>query len=217
MGHLLRRLFVRHRYWLGVGALVLGTAPLGVGNRPLWVGAETREAAIAKQMADSGDFFRTRLAGRAMLEKPPFFYASVASSIRLHRGVTRFSTRLPSILFSALTLLSAAGVAFLLFSGRAGLFTAAILATTYLFAVNAHDCVVDVPLTAFVSLGLLSFTAASRRTGHPRWDLWFGLAAAGAMLAKGFIGLALLGFLTIPFWLLSPARRRLRVPSLASR
>jgi len=210
MGSSLRRLFVRHRYWLGVCALVLVTAPLGVGNRPLWVGAETREAAIAKQMAVSGDFLRTRLAGRAMLEKPPFFYASVASSIRLHRGVTRFSTRLPSILFSAMTLLSAAAVAFLLFSRRAGLFTAAILATTYLFAVNAHDCVVDVPLTAFVSLGLLAFTASSRRAGAPRWDLWFGLAAAGAMLAKGFVGLALLGLLTVPFWLFSSARRRLR-------
>jgi 4-amino-4-deoxy-L-arabinose transferase-like glycosyltransferase len=210
MGSLLRRFVVRHRYWLGVGALVLVTAPLGVGNRPLWVGAETREAAIAKQMADSGDFFRTRLAGRAMLEKPPFFYASVASSIRLHRGVTRFSTRLPSILFSAMTLLSAAAVAFLLFSQRAGLFTAAILATTYLFAVNAHDCVVDVPLTAFVSLGLLAFTASSRRAGALRWDLWFGIAAAGAMLAKGFVGLVLLALLTIPFWLFSSARRRLR-------
>jgi len=210
MGHLLRRVFVRHRYWLGVGALVLVTAPLGVGNRPLWVGAETREAAIAKQMADSGDFFRTRLAGRAMHEKPPFFYASVASSIRLHRGVTRFSTRLPSILFSAMTLFSAAAVAFLLFSPRAGLFTAAILATTYLFAVNAHDCVVDVPLTAFVSLGLLAFTASSRRAGAPRWDVWFGLAAAGALLAKGFIGLALLAILTVPFWIFTSERRRLR-------
>jgi 4-amino-4-deoxy-L-arabinose transferase-like glycosyltransferase len=210
MRSLLRRFVVRHRYWLGVGALVLVTAPLGVGNRPLWVGAETREAAIAKQMADSGDFFRTKLAGRAMLEKPPFFYASVASSIRFHRGVTRFSTRLPSILFSAMTLLSAAAVAFLLFSQRAGLFTAAILATTYLFAVNAHDCVVDVPLTAFVSVGLLAFTASSRRAGVPRWGLWFGVAAAGAMLAKGFVGLALLALLTIPFWLFSPARRRLR-------
>jgi 4-amino-4-deoxy-L-arabinose transferase-like glycosyltransferase len=210
MRSLLRRFVVRRRYWLGVVALVLVTAPLGVGNRPLWVGAETREAAIAKQMADSGDFLRTRLAGRAMLEKPPFFYASVASSIRLHRGVTRFSTRLPSILFSAMTLLSAAAVAFLLFSQRAGLFTAAILATTYLFAVNAHDCVVDVPLTAFVSLGLLAFTASSRRARAPRWDLWFGIAAAGAMLAKGFVGLALLALLTIPFWLFSSARRRLR-------
>jgi len=210
MGSLLRRIFVRHRYWLGVSALVLVTAPLGVGNRPLWVGAETREAAIAKQMADSGDYFRTRLAGRAMLEKPPFFYASVASSIRLQRGVTRFSTRLPSILFSAMTLLSAAVLAFLLFSQRAGLFTAAILATTYLFAVNAHDCVVDVPLTAFVSLGLLAFTASSRRAGAPRWDLWFGVAAAGAMLVKGFVGLVLLALLTIPFWFFSSARRRLR-------
>jgi 4-amino-4-deoxy-L-arabinose transferase-like glycosyltransferase len=210
IGTLLRRFVVRRRYWLGIAALVLVTAPLGVGNRPLWVGDETREAAIAKQMADSGDFLRTRLAGRSMLEKPPFFYASVASSIRLHRGVTRFSARLPSILFSAMTLICAAAAAFLLFSQRAGLFSAAILATTYLFAVNAHDCVVDVPLTAFVSLGLLAFTVSSRRAGAPRWDLGFGLAAAGAMLAKGFVGLALLALLTIPFWLFCATRRRLR-------
>src|SRR5260370_31842652 len=114
MGSRLRSFVVRHRYWLGVGALVLVTAPLGVGNRPLWVGAETREAAIATQMADSGDFFRTRLAGRAMHEKPPFFYASVASSIRLHRRVPRVSPRLPSLLFSAMALLSAPAAAFLL-------------------------------------------------------------------------------------------------------
>ena len=71
MGGQLRRLFVRHRYWLGVCALVLVTAPLGVGNRPLWVGAETREAAIAKQMADSGDFLQARLGGMRMVEKKP--------------------------------------------------------------------------------------------------------------------------------------------------
>lgn len=200
---------MRHRYAIGVAALVVLTAPLGVSRRPLCVGDETREAAIAKQMADSGDFFQTRLAGLPRVEKPPFFYASVASSIRLRHGATRFSTRLPSILFSAMTLLSAAAVASILFSQRAGLFTAAILSTTYLFAVNAHNVVVDVSLTAFVTMGLLAFVASSRRSGFPRWDLGFGLAAAGAMLAKGFVGLALPLLLTLPFWLFSRPRRRL--------
>jgi 4-amino-4-deoxy-L-arabinose transferase-like glycosyltransferase len=210
VGSLLRRFALRHRYALGVAALVLLTAPLGVSRRPLWVGDETREAAIAKQMADSGDFLQARLAGHAMAEKPPFFYASVASSIRLRHGATRSSTRLPSVLFSALTLLAAAATASLLFSQRAGLLTAAVLATTYLFAVNGHNVVVDVALTAFVSLGLLAFVAASRRAGFPRWDLSFGLAASGAMLSKGLIGLALLALLTFPFWLFSSPRKRLR-------
>jgi 4-amino-4-deoxy-L-arabinose transferase-like glycosyltransferase len=152
VGSHLRRFFLRHRYALGVAALVLLTAPLGVSRRPLWVGDETREAAIAKQMADSGDFLQTRLAGRAMAEKPPFFYASVASSIRWRHGATRSSTRLPSVLFSALTLAAAAATASLLFSQRAALLTAAVLATTYLFAANGHNVVVDVALTASPSL-----------------------------------------------------------------
>ena len=210
MENRLRRFFARHRYVLGVGALIVLTAPLGIRSRPLWVGDETREAAIAKQMADSGDFLQTRLAGRAVEEKPPFYYASVASSIRLRHGATRFSTRLPSIFFSALTLLAAAASGTIVFSPRAGLFSAAILATTYLFAANGHNVVVDVPLTAFVSLGLLAFLAATRRSGFPRWDLGFGLAAAGAMLAKGMIGPTLLLLLTLPFWVLSSPRRRLR-------
>src|SRR5439155_4990229 len=210
MGDRLRRFFARHRYALGIGALVSLTAPLGIRSRPLWVGDETREAAIAKQMADSGDFLQTRLAGHAVVEKPPFYYASVASSIRLRHGATRSSTRLPSVFFSALTLLAAAVSASIAFSRRAGFFTPAVLATTYLFAANGHNVVVDVALTAFVSLGLLAFLAASVRSDFPRWDLGFGLAAAGAMLAKGLIGPALLLFLTVPFWLFSFPRRRLR-------
>src|SRR5262249_8750596 len=42
------------------------------------------------------------------------------------------------------------------------------------------------------------------------WDLSFGLAAAGALLAKGPIGPVLLLLLTLPFWAFSSPRRRLR-------
>lgn len=205
-----RALCLRHRYGLGIAALILTTAPLGIASRPLWVGDETREAAIAQEMARTGHYLETRLAGRKIAEKPPFFYASVASSILLGHGVTPLSARFPSILFSALTLLAAAGVAGLLFSARASLFSVLILSTTYLFAVNAHDCVIDVSLTAFVTLALLGFVAASRRERAPRWEVGFGLAAAGALLSKGLVGLALSGLLTLPFWIFSTPRRRLR-------
>ena len=199
-----------HRHALGILAVVFATAPLGVVTRPLRVGDETREAAIADRMARTGDYLQTSLAGRRVVEKPPFFYASVASSIRLGGAATPVSTRLPSIVFSALTLLAVGFAGSLLFSRRAGVLAAMVLSTTYLFAVNAHDCVIDVSLTAFVSAGLLAFVAASRRKGHPTFDAGFGVAAAGALLAKGLVGPMLLAALTLPFWLLAPARRRLR-------
>src|SRR5262249_42399549 len=179
----------RHRIALGVGAIVLLTAPLGIASRPLAVGNETRDAAIAREMAESRDFLATRLAGQPIFEKPPFFYASVASSIRLQRRVTPWSTRLPSVLYSAIALAATAAAASLLFSARAGLFSCMVLSTTYLFTVNAHDCVVDVSLAAFVSLALLAFVAGSRRVGYPKWGAAFGAAATGALLAKGFVGL----------------------------
>ena len=196
--------------------VVLLTAPLGIASRPLAVGNETRDAAIAKEMAESREFFATRLAGQPVFEKPPFFYASVASSIRLQRAVTPLSTRLPSVLYSAIALAATAAAASLLFSARAGLFSCMVLSTTYLFTVNAHDCVVDVALAAFVSLALLAFVAESRRAGFPRWGTAFGAAAAGALLAKGFVGLVLVGLLTLPFWLLAPSRRRLKESVSAS-
>jgi 4-amino-4-deoxy-L-arabinose transferase-like glycosyltransferase len=190
---------------LAVLGIVLLTAPLGVRSRGLWVGDETRDAAIAKAMAHSGDLLAPRLAGRVVPEKPPLFYALVALSYRT-LGTSPVSTRLPSVLFFAAALLAAAGTARRLYSPRAAFLAAAMLATTYLFVVNAHDCVVDVGLTAEVALGYLAFVAASGKAGHPRWDSAFGFAAAAALLTKGFIGPAILLSLTTPWWVLSSPR-----------
>src|SRR5262249_32076896 len=126
------------------------------------------------------------------------------------RRVTPLSTRLPSVLYSAICLSAIAAAAWLLFSARAGLFSCMILSTTYLFTVNAHDCVVDGSLAPFVSLAILAFVAGTRRVGYPEWGAAFGAAAAGAVLAKGFVGLVLVGLLTLPFWLFAFPRRRLR-------
>jgi 4-amino-4-deoxy-L-arabinose transferase-like glycosyltransferase len=187
-----------HPYALAVLALVLCTAPLGVRSRALWVGDETRDAAIANGMARSGDFLHPKLAGRGVPEKPFFFYAVVAASYRLADSVTPTSTRLPAVVFSAVTLLATAGTARRLFSARAGFFAAVILSTTYLFVVNAHDCVVDVALAAFVGLGLLAFVDATQRSGAPSWNSMFGASAAAALLVKGFVGPALLLAVTLP-------------------
>ncbi|MDQ6894567.1 MAG: glycosyltransferase family 39 protein [Acidobacteriota bacterium] len=206
----LRNFFARYRCALTVLAVLALTAPLGVTSRAILVGSEAREAAIAKEMVETGHYFSTRLAGGPLHEKPPFFYSAVAASIRTFGGVTPLSLRFPSILLSAVTLLCTALIAQTLFSCRAGIAAAVILSTTYLFAVNAHDCVVDVSLAAFVTFSLFGFVRASRKFGAPRWGILFGLGAAGGLLAKGLVGIALSVLVTLPFWYLTPDRRPLK-------
>jgi 4-amino-4-deoxy-L-arabinose transferase-like glycosyltransferase len=218
----MRRLTIflrKRRFLLGIAGLLLVTAPVGFRDRAFFPDDEARDAAIAKEMAQGGDYLHPRLAGRPVPEKPFFFYAAVASSYRVSRRITPSSTRLPSVLFSALTLLAGAAAARLLFSPRAALIAASVLATTYLFAVNAHDAVVDVALTAFVAAGFLAFVAASRAAGKPRWGASFGLAAAGALLVKGPVGPLLLALLTLPLagsGTPGPGRRRLPEISTAA-
>lgn len=206
----MRNFLREHWCALGIGVLILATAPLAVVSRPVVTGSEAREAAIAKEMAEAGQFLSTQLAGGRMHEKPPFFYAAVAASIRLSGGVTLLSIRFPSVVLSAITLLCVAGISKLLFNSRAALFSTAILATSYLFAVNAHDCLVDVSLTTFVAAALFGFLLDSRRAGYPRWGILFGLATAGGILAKGLVGLALPVAITIPFWILAAERPLVR-------
>ena len=190
--------------------VVLLTAPLGVRSRALWVGDETRDAAIADGMARSGDYLHPRLAGRTVPEKPFFFYAMVASSYRMTHRVDPFTTRLPAVLFSAITLAATAAAGRRLFSPRAGFLAAVILSTTYLFVVNAHDCIVDVALAAAVSTGFAAFLRSSDRAGHARWEGTFGAAVAATLLVKGLVGPVLLILTTIPFRRRAGVRRSLR-------
>ena len=194
----------------GAAALfVLLTAPLGVSSRPLPAADEAREAAVVANMLATGDWRQNALGGEVLYEKPPFFYMAVAAAARAADGLSPFSARLPSVLFAALALLATARAGAALFSPRAGLAAMLLLASTYLFVVNAHNCLIDVALTGCVAAGFCAFIARAS-LGAPRWDAWFGLFTAGALLSKGLIGPILLVLLTLPFWRLSSERRPLR-------
>ena len=193
--------------WAAV-LLVLLTMPLGIVGRPLAVGDEAREAAVAANMLATGDWQRTALGGVVLYEKPPFFYMAVAGAARAMGGLSPLSARLPSLLFAAVALLATYRAGAALFSPRTGFVAMLLLGSTYLFVVNAYDCLIDVVLTGCVAAGVCVFIVRSSEDA-PRWDLWWGLCAAGALLAKGLVGPILLVLLTLPFWWLSAKRRPL--------
>jgi 4-amino-4-deoxy-L-arabinose transferase-like glycosyltransferase len=185
----------RRAVWAWVLAVMLaGTLSFaGIGSHSLWTPDEPRDAAIGKAMLASGDWVVPRLNGRPFLEKPPLTWWMQAAGYRLF-GASDATSRLPSAVCGALTLLLVFGVAQRLAGARAGLLALGVLATTVQFAADMHRAIVDGPLVLFVALAHAAFFGWARaRTKRDRTTgaATFVLAVALAFLAKGWVGLVL--------------------------
>jgi 4-amino-4-deoxy-L-arabinose transferase-like glycosyltransferase len=158
---------------------------------------ESRYAAIAREMAESGDWVSPRLNGTAYWEKPPLLYWSTAASIKTF-GPVDGAARLPVRLSAVAT-----AVLLLLFGGvrRAGPWAAMVFLSMPAVSVLGRVLLTDMVLCAATTLSLLllhrilSAHAAGRR---PRTLLAACGAAVGlAVLAKGLVGVAIPGLVLL--------------------
>ena len=173
---------------------------------------EPREAEIAREMSLSGDFLVPTFNECPFLEKPPLFYWGVQAFSRLPLLAPELAVRLPSF-FAALGLLV---LTYLLGcelrSRRTGLAAAFILLTTFQFWWLGRRALLDMTLAFFVGATLFCFVKGMRRSS---WFLLGGVAAAGAVMTKGFIGL-IIPVLTIAAYTLWRRRRLAPAPLVAS-
>lgn len=172
---------------------------------------EARYAEIPREMLAAGDLVTPRLNGVPYFEKPPLLYWANAVSIRLF-GETPWAARLP-------TRLAGLGTVLLLVFGLTeawGMETGLAAGIFYLssplgFSLSRVN-LTDGPLTFFFAATLLAARATLRRreSGRPTAGLaaLTGLAAAGAFLTKGLVGVVLPGGILL-FWCLATRRLRL--------
>ncbi len=170
----------------------------GLGTRPLYSAGEVRNALVASEMLDRGDWIQPHLNGARYYEKPPLIYWSIAGAYTLF-GRSEFAARLPAALSYLLTV----GLVFVLAAellNRRGAVAAALIfaiaAAPYHFA---RFVSLDTVTTAALTLAIVGLTMASRadRRGPPPTpaSAWLGAAAfwLGASLAgmtKGLLGFA---------------------------
>jgi len=165
----------------------------GIGGHSLWSPDEPTGAAIGRAMLESGDFVVPRLNGEPFLEKPPLYWWVQVQGFRW-LGFSNAAARLPSALFSALTLLVAYALGRRLGGPRQGLLAAVVLATTLLFVQNSGRVVVDPALMFFTALAHLGFAMliAPRSAAETRGARLFIAAALSlGFLAKGVVALGL--------------------------
>jgi 4-amino-4-deoxy-L-arabinose transferase-like glycosyltransferase len=183
---------------LVVGLLSCGTLLFGLGGIPFLGPDEPRYAEVAREMFVTGDYITPRLCGCPWFEKPVLLYWMSAAFYRL-LGVGELSARLPCALCALIT------AAFLCFalarrvSSRVAVMASMVLVTSPLFITYSRAAVMDMPLTAALSIALISFYLSATAEGRPRQAWWaLAWAAAGlAVLAKGLVGVLLFGAIII--------------------
>jgi 4-amino-4-deoxy-L-arabinose transferase-like glycosyltransferase len=195
------------------GALLLLAVPVWLEPPGSWLGEpdEARYAEIPREMLASGDLLTPRLNGVPYFEKPPLLYWTNAASFLLF-GQTPWAARLPTRLAgmgTTLLIIAMAAGAWGLEVGLAAgiLYLASPLGFTF-SRVNLTDGILTFMIAA--ALGAGRRVLAMREAGRPiaRWSVLMGLAAAGAFLTKGLIGIVLPGAVLL-IWCLATRRARL--------
>ncbi len=155
---------------------------------------ESRFAQASKQMLETGDWIDIRFQDVPRHKKPAGAYWAQAASVKTVGGDDRsavWAYRLPSVIAATIAVLFTAATAVLLFGPGHGLLAGALLATSVLLVVEAHQAKADAILLSTVAAAM--FALARIRTGYeagsvrpPIWAstlLW--VAVGAGVLTKG--------------------------------
>lgn len=163
---------------------------------PLMEPDEGRYAEIPREMLATGDFITPRLNGVEYFEKPALQYWLTAASMYV-LGENEGATRVVPAVTGIINIFLTAWLGKMMFTNRTGLLTAVILATATLHIVVGSINILDMMITMFMTLSLVSFYKA-RLSQNRKWYLLFYAAMAFGLLTKGLISIVLP--LGIIFW-----------------
>lgn len=188
--------------WLPAFAFLFAAFLLFVhlGDAPLLSPDEGRNAEVAREMRESGAWLVPTYDGLTYLDKPAFYFKTVALSFALF-GESEAVARLSSALF-ALSLLAA----LFLFCRRAyDTRTASLavlaVAATPLYWAFARIVIFDMTLAFFVCSAIFACYLAEEYEGRQR-DRWYrlgALAAGFATLVKGPVGFIVPSLVVVAF------------------
>jgi hypothetical protein len=184
--------------WLWITAALVAAAffvyPLALAV-PLVDPDEGLHAAIAQEMAEEGDWVIPQFLGQSFLDKPILYTWAQALSLKLF-GMTAAAVRLPGLLFGLLGMITTGAVGWRMFGPLIGLVSGILYATMVLPTGLAQCAAHDVALVPCISLSILLFweaDRASRSKTRTVLTLATGVALGLSCLAKGFVGIGLVG------------------------
>jgi|GEM_PF-4664431 len=188
-----------HKTWISrhpvmASAILLSAALLVMFTSleyPLFEPDETRNAQLALNILESGDWLSLSLGGEPYWDKPPLQAWMTATTYSLI-GPGEAATRLPCAICCFLTLLVVLGLGGRLFGIRTGLFGAALLLVCTGFVTVSRYVTMDASLTLFTTaMSLATLLGVRDDIVRLRWMVLAGIACGLGMLTKGPVILVL--------------------------
>ena len=168
----------------------LAIALFGAARSTLWDRDEPRFAQAASEMLGNGRLLFPTFNGRLRPDKPILPYWTMAGAMRIF-GRRELAARLPSVLAAGGAILATAETASVLAGPAAAPWAAAVLAASPLFLVESVAATADATLLFFVTLAFSAFATMTVRGPRPGTAALLAAAVAGALYAKGPVGLVL--------------------------
>ncbi|HPT31313.1 MAG TPA: glycosyltransferase family 39 protein [Prolixibacteraceae bacterium] len=152
----------------------------------------SKYAAIAREIARTGDFIHLQVEGDPYLQKPPLMFWLSALSYLIF-GVNNFAFKLPLLLFSFFGIYSTYRLGKTLFGRETGMVAAILLSSTVISWLYNMDIHTD---TLMQSLVVFSLWQLADFLQKGRWvNLFMGFTGVGmAMLVKGPVGAVIPAF-----------------------
>jgi 4-amino-4-deoxy-L-arabinose transferase-like glycosyltransferase len=193
--------------------LVAGAAALylfRLGWVALYDDDESLYAEICREMLASRNWLTPSLDFIPYLEKPPLLYWLNAAAARL-LGLSDFAARLPTALASIAGVICVYGMGRDLWGRRSGLAAGGVLATSFGYFIFGRMVMPDMLFAVLLTAAFWGFGRALLDESASRYCVWGGYAAmAGAVMAKGLIGLIFPSLALGAFVLLTGDWRQLR-------
>ncbi len=190
-----RRWLLEHR-WLLISLFVVGLIAWfgGLELRGLFFPDEGRYAEIPLGMLTTGDWITPRLNGIKYFEKPPLQYWATAAIYSLF-GTDEWTARLWTALTGFLGILAVGAAATRLYCASTAVVAMVVLISSWAYFLGGQYLTLDMGLTFFLTVALMSFLWAQQDDTAPRtqrnamWVTWVALALA--VLSKGLVALVL--------------------------
>ncbi len=170
--------------------------------------SESKYAEIPREMVESGDWVQPQLDYVPYLTKPPLSFWITAAWYKLG-GVDEFGARLPNAILAIALAFVLGAIARTLFGTRASTIAVVLSLTTAEFYVYTRECGVEMALLFFMALVHHCFLRW-QRTERKKWLVLAWASAAGAVLAKGPMGILFPGLSIVLYLVITRQRGQFR-------
>ena len=163
-----------------------------LGHVHLFDWDEINFAESAREMIETGDFFRVKINYEPFWEKPPFFFWLQVISMKLF-GINEFAARFPNAILGVISLVVLYKIGKKIVSEKFGMIWSLIYLASFLPHLYFKSGIIDPFFNSFIFLSLYFLILTLKKpTVRKRNSLAAGLFLGLAIITKGPVALALI-------------------------